>query len=248
MPDWSAFLSPRLAALRLSPAREAEIIEEMSHHLEERYEELRRDGRSDPDARGLAVEELLEPHALAERMRPLRQSHVPAPITPGGANRFVLGDLWPDLRYALRMLRKQPGFAAAAILTLALGIGANSAVFSLINATLSQRLPVQDPDRLVYVNRGGGGVFAYPAYAHLRDANQVFDGFAAWGGILASLNAGQTAELVSGFIVTGNFFDVLGIHAAQGRLLSMADDVTPGAHPVAVISHDFWRTRFGGSS
>jgi predicted permease len=135
---------------------------------------------------------------------------------------------------------------SAAVLTLALGIGANTAIFSLVNATLLQHLPVENRDRLVYAYRGAGGVFAYPMYAHLRDGTQMFDGFAAWGGINASFSEGDTTELVNGVIVTGNFFDVLGVHAAQGRLLSVADDVTPGAHPVAVISHAFWRSRFAG--
>ena len=144
------------------------------------------------------------------------------------------------------MLRKQPGFTIAAVLTLALGIGANTAVFSLVNATLFQRLPVPDRERLVYVNRGTGGVFSYPQYEALRDHAPSFEALAGWGGITASLHAGDSAELVSGFIVTGNFFDVLGIQPARGRLLSRVDDQTPGAHPVAVISYDFWQARFGG--
>ena len=147
------------------------------------------------------------------------------------------------------MLRRQPGFTLAAVLTLALGIGANTAVFSLVNATLFQRLRVGDPASLAYVSRGNGGVFSYPMYATLRDHNQHFAGLAGWGGISASLNAGDSAELVSGLIVTGNFFDVLDVGpAARGRLLSPADDVTPGAHPVAVISYDFWQTRFAGEA
>ena len=88
--------------------------------------------------------------------------------------------------------------------------------------------------------------FSYPQYAALGDHNRSFDGLAGWGGITASLNAGDSAELVSGIIVTGNFFDVLGLRAARGRLLSPRDDEAPGAHPVAVISHEFWRSRFDG--
>src|SRR6185436_9017906 len=171
----------------------------------------------------------------------------PAPIPPGSPGRGALGDVLQDLRYGARMLRRQPGFTIAAVLTLALGIGANTAVFSLVNAALLQRLPVADRERLVYVYRGAvGNVFSYPQYAALRDNSRSFEGLAGWGGITASLHAGDSAELVSGVIVTGNFFEVLGVRAARGRLLSPRDDETPGAHPVAVISHEFWQSRFGG--
>ncbi len=249
MSDWREHLRSRLAALRLSPAREAEIVDELSQHLDDRYEELRAGGATDADARRLALEELREPEPLERYMRSLQQSHLPPPIVPGVAKGRLLGDLWQDLRYAARMLRKQPGFAAAVVVTLALGIGANTAIFSLVNATLLQRLPVAERERLVYVNRGTvGGVWPYPGYAALRDGNHVFDQLAAFGGITASLNAGDAAELVSGVIVTGNFFDVLGLAPARGRLLSVADDVTPGAHPVAVIGYDFWKTRFAGQA
>ena len=248
MSDWTEHLRPRLAVLRLSPTREAEIIEELSQHLDQRYEELLAEGASESDARRLAIDELLEPEALAEHMRSLRQAQVAPAITSGTPSGFLFADLWQDLRYAVRMLRKQPGFAVAAVLTLALGIGANTAIFSLINATLLQRLPVADSDRLTYVYRNIGSSFSYPLYAALRDDSDVFEGFAAWGAIEASLNAENRTELVDGFIVTGNFFDVLGITVHQGRLLAPSDDVTPGGHPVAVINHDFWQSRFAGRS
>ena len=245
--EWTEHVRSRLASLRLSPAREAEIVEELSQHLDERFEALRANGTSEDEARRLAIAELLEPDTLAKYMRPLRQAQLSPPITPGAPKGLLFADLWQDVRYAGRMLRKQPGFAAAAVLTLALGIGANTAIFSLVNATLLQHLPVANRDRLVYVHRGNvGGVFSYPMYAALRDGNHVFDGFAAWGGITASLNVDNTTELASGAIVTGNLFDLLGIRAAHGRLLAVSDDVTPGAHPVAVIGYDFWQTRFGG--
>jgi putative ABC transport system permease protein len=245
--EWTEYLRPRLATLRLSSTREAEIIEELSQHLDERYEELRADGATDVEARRLAIEELSEPEALAQHMRALRQAQVPPPITPGAPKGFFLADFWQDLRYAARMLRKQPGFTAAAVLTLALGIGANTAIFSLVNAALLQRLPVADRDRLAYVQRAkNGGMFSYPLYAAVRDGNDVFTGFAAWGGIEASLNSGNETEHILGFIVSGNFFDVLGVGAEKGRLFSPSDDVTPGGHPVAVISHDFWQTHFAG--
>ncbi len=247
MPDWTAHLRPRLAPLRLTPARESEILEELSQHLDERYGELRASGVPDARAYDLALDELREGGAIAHHMRSLRQVHAPTLLTEAAPRGRLLGDLWDDLRYAGRMLRKQPGFAAAAVVTLALGIGANTAIFSLVNAMLLQRLPVANRDRLVYVHRSSiGSVFSYPMYSALRDGNHVLDGLAAWGGIQASLNADNTTDLVSGVIVTGNFFDLLGITAERGRLLSTSDDVTPGAHPVAVVGHDFWQTRFGG--
>ena len=246
MPEWSAHLRTRLAPLRLSPAREVEIVDELSQHLDDRYEALRAAGHDADGAIGLALEELHGHDALAREMRALRQARTPAPIVEGAARRGPFQDLLQDLRYAARMLRKQPGFAAAAILTLALGIGANTAVFSLVNATLFQRLPAADTERLVYMYRGPSGVYSYPQYAMLRDHARSFDGLAAWGGITASLHAGDSAELVPGIIATGNFFDVLGVEPALGRLLRPSDDVTPGAHPVVVIAYDFWQTRFGG--
>jgi predicted permease len=248
-PNWESDLRSRLSTLQLTPAREAEIVEELSQHLDERYEELRESGMDDGRARSIALEELCEADTLARHMRRLRQSSAPVPIPQGAPRGRLLQDIWQDVRYAIRMLRKQPGFAAAAILTLTLGIGANAAIFSLVNATLLQHLPVPNRDRLVYVFRGStGGVFSYPLYSTLRDGNHVFDGLAAWGGITASLNSDSTTDLISGVIVTGNFFDLLGITAERGRLLSASDDVMPGGHPVAVISHDFWQTRFGGRS
>ena len=246
---WSDPLRVRLAPLALTPAREREIADELSQHLDDRYEALRAEGVGEAEARRLALEELAGPETLAAHMRTLRQARTLPPIPAGAPGRRRVADVFQDVRYAARMLRRQPGFTMAAVLTLALGIGANTAVFSLVNATLFQPLRVGDPASLAYVARGNGGVFSYPMYATLRDHNQHFAGLAGWGGISASLNAGDSAELVSGLIVTGNFFDVLDVGpAARGRLLSPADDVTPGAHPVAVISYDFWQTRFAGDA
>ena len=135
----------------------------------------------------------------------------------------------------------------AAILTLALGIGANTAIFSLVNAMLLQHLPVQNRDRASYLFAGRDwAVASYPSYIALRDGARLLDGLAAWGGIEASLNADGETDVVGGVIVTGNVFDVLGLSASHGRLLSTSDDVTPMGHPVAVISHRLWQGRFGG--
>ena len=158
-----------------------------------------------------------------------------------------MDNLIKDLRFGIRSLLKRPGFTAIAVLTLALGIGANTAIFSVVNATLMRQPPVANPERLVFVFNGpAGSVFSYPDYAALRDQNNVFDGLIAWGGINASLNSNDQTDLVNGAIVTGNFFEVLGVRASMGRLISSEDDKTPGAHPVAVISQGLWQKRFAG--
>ncbi len=247
MPDWKPHIRWRLVSLHLSPSRESEIVEELSQHLEDRWRELVAGGSTEDEATKLALAGFQEGDLLARHLAPLRQAHAPEPITPGASAGRLLGDLWQDLRYAARTLRKHPTFALAAILTLALGIGANTAIFTVVNAALLQRLPVPDRDRLVYVQREkNGGVFPYPMYTALRDGTQTFEGVAAWSGFAASLNAGDGADRTLGYLVTGNFFDVLGLAADRGRLLSPADDVTPGGHPVVVISRELWQTRFAG--
>ena len=157
--------------------------------------------------------------------------------------------LLQDIRYGIRSLLKRPAFTAIGLLTLALGIGANSTIFSLVNATLMRQLPVLNPESLVYVFNGApGSVFSYPDYTELRDQNQVFDGMIAWGGISASLNSNDQTDLESGAIVSGNYFPILGVQPALGRLISPDDDRTPGAHPVTVISYGLWQRRFAGSN
>jgi predicted permease len=233
--------------VRLSPSRENEIIEELSQHLEDRWRELVASGVPEDEATKLALAGFREGDFFARHLAPLRQAHTLEPISPGASAGNLLGDLWHDLRYTARTMTKQPTFALAAILTLGLGIGANTAIFTVVNATLLQRLPVPDRDRLVYVQREkNGGVFPYPMYTALRDGTQMFDGVAAWSGFAASLNTGDGADRTLGYLVTGNFFDVLGLVADRGRLLSPADDVTPGGHPVVVISRELWQTRFAG--
>jgi predicted permease len=247
--DWADDLRRRLGALNFRPEREADIIEELSQHLDDRVREMTASGMSRQDARRRALSELSEHDLLAPHFARLRQAHASVPIQPGIPRARVGRDLWQDVRYALRTARKQPGFTTAAVLTLALGIGANTAIFSLVNATLFWRLPVRASEELVYVfNRGVGGVFSYPGYVALRDGNRVLDGCIAWGAIIASLNADAVTDVVSGAIVTGNFFDVLGVTAARGRLLTPADDVAVGGHPVAVISDQLWQARFGARS
>ena len=157
-----------------------------------------------------------------------------------------------DVRYALRVLAKNPGFACVVIFTLALGIGANAAIFSLMDRVLLQTLPVANPDQLAvlssYDPKDGPGIdssFSYPMYQDLRDKNDVFSGVIARSGTQMNVSHGDRTERVRGELVSGNFFEVLGVRPWAGRLFTQDDDRTPGAHPVAVLSYAYWESRFG---
>jgi predicted permease len=248
MPEWKRLIAARLASLRLRPERERDIVDELSQHLDERYRELRADGVTEDEAVRLAIDEIDEGDLLAREMRTLKQARAPQPIPAGLPQRRLFGDVWQDLGYAARILRKNAGFSAAVIVTLALGIGANTAIFSLVNATLLQRLPVEDRDRLYQVRdaRGSDPALSYPAYTRVRDGVTLADSLVAWANIAVGLNADGDTDLVFGAIVSGHYFTTLGVRAAHGRLLGITDDVTPGSHPVMAISDRLWRGRFGG--
>src|ERR1043166_4605941 len=160
-----------------------------------------------------------------------------------------------DIRYALRMLTKNPAFASVVVLTLALGIGANAAIFSLLDQVLLQSLPVPNPDQLMvlsaYEPKDGpdtNSSFSYPMYQDLRDRNSVFSGAIARGGAHMNVSYWDPTGRVRGELVSGTFFDVLGVRPWAGRLFMQDDDRTPGAHPVAVLSYSYWERRFNKDS
>jgi predicted permease len=167
-----------------------------------------------------------------------------------------MDDLRQDLRFAIRTLAKSPAFTLIVVLTLALGIGANTAIFTLMDQVMLRALPVREPDRLVLLD--GPGAFSgsshnhsdsltplsHPMFEHLRDQNTVFAGVLANYTALVHLTVGSQTDNVNGDLVSGTFFDVLGVKAAVGRLFTAEDDRTPGAHPVVVLGHGFWTRRF----
>src|ERR1051326_1251591 len=165
-------------------------------------------------------------------------------------------DLRGDLRYAARMLARNPGFTCVAVLSLALGIGANTAIFSLVNAVLLKTLPVSHPERLFFVDNTGGksrGANAppYPCYERLRDHNRYFSGIAAFDAVRLKVTIDGVQEQISGQYASGDYFPVLGLRPAYGRLLTPSDDSVPGRGgqegASAVISYGFWQRRFGKS-
>ncbi len=247
MPEWKREITERLAALELDPAREAEIVEELSQHLEDRYAESLARGASPEDAHRAALAELSDDELLARELRRVEKQVAPDPITLGtNRRRNMVTGLWQDLRYGARMLMKQPGFTLIAVLTLTLGIGANTAVFSIINAVVFRPRPVTQPERLVELYSGdAGSSSAYQDFLIFRDQGEVFSGLAAYSLQTFKLGGAEEVEPVFGEVVSGNYFDVLGVKAFSGRTFLPEEDRTPGSHPVAVISHGLWRRRFG---
>ncbi|MCA1577500.1 MAG: ABC transporter permease [Acidobacteria bacterium] len=155
-----------------------------------------------------------------------------------------------DVRYAIRSLLKRPGFVVVAVITLALGIGANTAIFSLVNAVLLRSLPVEQPDEIVSVAIRGKNdsmsAFSYPNYRDFRDRNEVLSGLLVYRFVPLSLSRSGANERIWGYEVSGNYFDVLGVKAIKGRTFLPEEDKTPLAHPVAVLSYHSWQRRFGG--
>ena len=161
-----------------------------------------------------------------------------------------------DIRYGLRMLRKSPAFTLVAVLSLGLGIGANTTIFTLVNAVLLRSEPVKDMDRLEAVFttdvKNQGNLFAFmpvsrPNFIDLRDQNDVFEGMAAAGGVGVSLSGGGEPEQLFAALVTGNYFSLLGVPMQLGRGFLPDEDITPGTHPVVVLSDGLWKRRFAAS-
>jgi predicted permease len=174
-----------------------------------------------------------------------------------------MSSFWQDVRYALRMLVKSRGFATVAILTLALGIGANTAMFSLVNAVMLRDLPVQKPSELVLFGTGRAAgstdriadteLYSYPFYRQMREKNQVFSELAAvmsltFNKMHGAVAGSSTLESMDVQLASGSYFSLLGVKPALGETFTPADDAPAGAHPVAVISYSFWKRRLDGDA
>ena len=251
MPDWKEEITKQLAGLKLPPAREAEIAEEVGQHLDDRYRELLAGGATEAEAYRTALEEISEERLLAKGLERVEHQATQEPVVLGAREKKnILADLAQDLRYGLRMLRKNPGFTAVAVITLALGIGANTTIFSLADALLLRPFPVVEPSRLVAFQRqqierpDSYSSFSTPDYQDFGEQSKSLSGLAAYSPVTVSVTLNGEALRIDGEIVSGNYFSVLGVKPALGRTFLPEEDQAAGAHPVAVLSADFWHRRF----
>jgi predicted permease len=214
------------------------LDKELRYHFEKLVRDSIAEGMDPAEARRLAQLEFGGMEQIKEECRDVK-------------GRW-LDDLGKDLRYAIRTLRRSPGFLAVAVLSLALGVGANTAIFSLINAVMLQTLPVKDPSTLVHLTRlmpnGRPGVLSYPHFLYFRDNMRSISGVAAERSQDATIVMDGMEEQVTGELVSGDHYSVLGMEPAAGRLLVAGDDTTTGEAPAAVISYRYWQRRFGGSA
>jgi predicted permease len=269
VPDWKQEIRQRLAKLRLEPAHESAIVEELSQHLDDCYEELLTSGVAPAEAERQTRSELSESELLAGELRRVERGGTLEPIVLGTNRRInMIADLWQDLRFGARMLMKQPAFTLIAVLSLALGIGANTAIFSLVDAVLLKSLPVRDPAALVQLKWAAGDSFrvryngysnrdelpglrvstsfSHATFEQLQAQQQTLTDLFAFASVeQLNVNVNGQSEIAGGLVVTGNYYNALGVTPLHGRMLTPEDDRADAAS-VAVLSHHFWQRRFSG--
>jgi putative ABC transport system permease protein len=236
VPDWKAETKRRLANLKLEPTSEAAILEELSQDLADCYAESLSSGATEAEAYQRTLAELsgseLLAYELCGRERP---SNLESIVLGTNRRTNMLADLWQDLRYGARMLLKQPGFTLIAVLTLALGIGANTAIFSVVYGVLLKPLPYKDAERIVVAS------VSPPDFRDLKAASRSFDSISLWGRNMYNVGIGDETAQVRGAIVTPELLPQL-TQPALGRFWQADEDM----QPLVVISHDFWQNQFGG--
>ena len=249
MPEWKQEIRERLANLKLEPAREASIIEEISQHLGDCYEESLAGGATEAEAERRTLAELSECELLRRELRRIERQVAPEPITLGTTRRKnMFADLWQDMSYGARMLWKQPGFTLIAVMTLALGIGANTAMFSVVNAVLLRPLPFPEPERLMLVEAKGPDNFAAPDFRDLALQNRSFSHLGAYfGNATFNLSGGAEPERVNGARVSASLLPTLGAQPLYGRNITAEED-RDGGERVVLLSHGLWQRQFGADA
>ena len=234
---WLSKLAIRLRALRQGEAVHREMDEEWQFHLDQRTEENIRRGMSPEEARRNATQHFGNSGYIKDLSWDER----------GGG---LTETIWQDVRFGYRQLRKSPGFTTVALLSLALGIGANAMIFSLISTVLLRPLPIAHPEQVVAVHQikqrsSDSQSMSYPNYKDVRDRNESLSGMAVYRFAPTSVSHNGSNERIWGYLVSGNYFDVLGVRPFLGRTFTPEEDRAPTAHPVMVVSYGCWQRRFG---
>jgi hypothetical protein len=251
MPDWKEEITRRLRSLKLSPTREQEIVEELAEHLNDRHQELVSGGATEEEAHCDVLAELNDENLLATGLRGVVREAPQEPVAPGNIEHSFFPSLWQDLRYALRQSRRNPGFAAVAIVTLGLGIGASTAIFSVIDNVLLEPFPYKDARAIVFPRLHGSaqgpeeGRQGYSSDELLEFArqNQIFESVIGTSDDPVLYKQGAGVGWLYGADVTPGTFEFFGMPALYGRVLQ-ATDYQPGAPPVFVMGYVTWKGRF----
>jgi putative ABC transport system permease protein len=251
MPDWKQEIKERLANLNIDPTREAAVVEELAQYLDDHHAELLAGAVTEAEAARRTLAELSGSEMLERELR-REERQVPQEFIVLGTNRRtkMIADLWQDLRFGARMLLKNPGISAVIVLTLALGIGANAALFSVVNGVLLNPLPYPQPEQLVSLHQSkpnvATGSIPYPNFLDWQRENQTFSAMAvSRPSSFAMVGAGE-AERVRGQRCSANLLTVLGVKPVLGRDFAPGEDDL-GAPPVVLISADLWQRRFGAA-
>ncbi len=249
MPDWNGQIRKLVAGLRLAQAREAEIVEELAGYAEDRYRELLGGGATEAEARRRTLDEVSGRELLTSELRAVERPDAPEPVTLGAKSAgHFLASLAQDLRYGFRTLRKNPGFTAVAMLALALGIGANTAIFSVVNGVLLRPLSYPDPGRLLRIYETTAefsrSSVSYPNYLDWRRESRSFTDMGVFRSDDFNFTGAGEPEQLSGEYVSASFYTVLGASPFLGRIFVPEDD-RPRAACAVVLSHGFWERQFG---
>ncbi len=276
MPDFTRYVREKLGPLPLAPGREAEIVEEIAEHIRVGYEGARRRGMTEEEALELAEQPFVPWEALRTQIaesectlgteaarleRGIDDYLIAKRKGAGGRLAGLVADLWQDLRFAVRSFRRRPGFTSVAVVTIALGIGVTTLMFSVVNGVLLQPLPYPDSDRLVRVYqtnpewlesdnpslRSWWDSFpvSYPVFQDWNELDTPFENLGVYADIQYTITGGNQPELIDGLQISSGVFSALGVNPLHGRFLLPPDDEF-GAPALVVLSHSLWQGRYGG--
>src|SRR5262245_29364013 len=248
MPDWNALVRARVTPLRVDPAREADIVEELAQHAAEHYADLVANGIGEREAIAAALAPLEDPRRVAADIARADRPRPAAPEPPHGSGSWM-ADSCRDVKYAVRLLTRSPGFAAIALVTLAIGIGANTAIFSVFHAVLLRPLPYADPDRLVAIGErspdGSPSNTGYSTFLDWRQRTHAFEDIVMIRSWIPTLSVSGEPERINGMRVSAGFFRMLGVSPTLGRDFTAAED-TPAGWRGVIFSGGLGGRGFGG--